>query len=414
LGNIDVIGIGLDGAAGLSEAMGNRIREASLLVGSDRHLGYFPEYRGERWVLGDLGRAIDRLKTHKNEEKIVILVSGDPLFFGLGRLLLAELPADCLTFHPHPSSIQLAFNRIKIPWQDARLISVHGRSLDELTQALQQGIDKIAILTDGTNTPRAIADLFLALDLPSDYDIWVCENLGGTEEKVTRYDASSLVCDPEKIFSSLNVVVFVRQEREEALNLDTLPRCGLPDSSFLSFADRPGLMTKREIRLLILGELTLQDGQTVWDIGAGTGSVSIEIARLCPNSCIYSVEKTAMGVSLIDRNCRRFQVNNIKIIHGNAPNILAQLPTPDRIFIGGSGGNLTEILSVCSDQLGENGEIVLAVATLEHLTLALNWVKTRGWYHHLLQISISRSVPIADLTRFSPLNPVTILVMGNG
>jgi precorrin-6B C5,15-methyltransferase / cobalt-precorrin-6B C5,C15-methyltransferase len=413
LGNIDVIGIGLDGAAGLSEAMQTRIREASLLVGSDRHLGYFPEYRGERWVLGDLGKAIDRLKTHRREDRIVILVSGDPLFFGLGRLLLAELPAHCLTFHPHPSSIQLAFNRIKIPWQDARLISVHGRSLDELTQALQQGIEKIAILTDGTNTPRAIAALFLALDLPSDYDIWVCENLGGIEEQVTRYDASSLVSDPEKIFSSLNVVVFVRREREEALNLDTLPRFGLPDSSFLSFADRPGLMTKREIRLLILGELALQDGQTVWDIGAGTGSVSIEMARLCPNSHIYAVEKTAMGVSLIDRNCRRFQIKNVNFIHGNAPNILAQLPTPDRIFIGGSGGNLTEILSVCSDRLSATGSIVLAVATLEHLTLALNWVKNRGWYHHLLQISISRSVPIADLTRFSPLNPVTILVMGN-
>lgn len=413
MGNIDVIGIGLDGVAGLSEAMQNRVMAALLLVGSDRHLGYFPEFRGERWVLGDLGRTIDRLKTHMNGDRIVVLVSGDPLFFGLGRLLLAEFPAECLTFHPHLSSIQLAFNRIKIPWQDARLISVHGRSLEELTQALQQGIEKIAILTDGTNTPRAIARLFLALDLTSDYDIWVCENLGGTGENVTRYDAPSLVSAQENIFSPLNVVVFVRREREEILDLDALPRFGLPDSSFLSFVDRPGLMTKREIRILILGELALKDGQTVWDIGAGTGSVSIEIARLCPNSRIYAIEKTAMGVSLIDRNCRRFQVENIKIFQGNAPESLEELPTPDRIFIGGSGGNLDEILSVCGDRLSATGSIVLAVATLEHLAEALNWVKTRGWYHHLLQVSISRSVPIAALTRFSPLNPVTILTIIN-
>ena len=175
MGNIDVIGIGLEGAVGLSEAMQNKIREASLLMGSDRHLGYFPEYGGDRWILGDLGKAIDFLKSRMNDDRIVILVSGDPLFFGLGRLLLTEIPAECLTFHPHFSSIQLAFNRIKIPWQDARSISVHGRSLDELTQALQQGIEKIAVLTDGTNTPTAIARLFLALDLPTDYDISVAK-----------------------------------------------------------------------------------------------------------------------------------------------------------------------------------------------------------------------------------------------
>ncbi len=319
MGNIDVIGIGLEGAAGLSEAMQNQIREASLLVGSDRHLGYFPEYGGDRWILGDLGKAIDFLKSRMNDDRIVILVSGDPLFFGLGRLLLTEIPAECLTFHPHFSSIQLAFNRIKIPWQDARSISVHGRSLDELTQALQQGIEKIAVLTDGKNTPTAIARLFLALDLPTDYDIWVCENLGNTEERVTCYDALSLISFPHLTFAPLNVVVFVRRDREEALDLNSLPRFGLPDSSFLSFADRPGLMTKREIRLLILGELALKDSQTVWDIGAGTGSVSIEIARLCPNSQIYAIEKTAMGVSLIQRNCDRFQVNNINIFQGNAP-----------------------------------------------------------------------------------------------
>ncbi|MGB3241101.1 MAG: precorrin-6Y C5,15-methyltransferase (decarboxylating) subunit CbiT, partial [Geitlerinemataceae cyanobacterium] len=157
----------------------------------------------------------------------------------------------------------------------------------------------------------------------------------------------------------------------------------------------------------------LKDSQTVWDIGAGTGSVSIEIARLCPNSQIYAIEKTAMGVSLIQRNCDRFQVNNINIFQGNAPEFLEQLPTPDRIFIGGSGGNLAEILSVCSHRVSATGSIVLAVATLEHLAEALNWVKTQEWYHHLLQISISRSVPIASLTRFSPLNPVTILKISN-
>lgn len=413
MGNIDVIGIGLEGAAGLSEAMRQRVMSASLLVGSDRHLSYFPEYRGDRWVLGDLGRAIAQLKSHENKELIIILVSGDPLFFGLGRLLLAEFPAECLTFHPHLSSIQLAFNRIKIPWQDARIISVHGRSPDELTQALQQGIEKIAVLTDATNTPGAIARLYLALDLPTDYDIWVCENLGGTDERVSCHDALSLAHDSSKIFSDLNVVAIVRRERQDPLDLKALPRFGLPDSCFVSFPDRPGLMTKREIRILVLGELALSDGQTVWDIGAGTGSVSIEMARLCPTSQVYAVEKTAIGAALIEQNSRRFGVENITIIPEKAPESLATIPAPDRIFIGGSGGNLEDILSVCGDRLKQGGILVLAVATLEHCAQALNWAKARGWHHDILQVSIARSVPIASLTRFSPLNPVTILTLRN-
>ncbi|NES74255.1 MAG: precorrin-6Y C5,15-methyltransferase (decarboxylating) subunit CbiT, partial [Okeania sp. SIO2D1] len=193
------------------------------------------------------------------------------------------------------------------------------------------------------------------------------------------------------------------------LALETLPVFGLPDHSFASFGDRPGLMTKREIRLVILGELALQTGQVVWDIGAGTGSVAIEIARLCPTSQIYALEKTALGIQLIKRNCQRFQTSNVIPLHNCAPENLAQLPTPQRIFIGGSGGNLGAILPICDSRLSVGGVVVLALATLEHLQTSLEWFSRSNWEYHLLQVQISRSVPIAKLTRFAPLNPITIV-----
>jgi precorrin-6Y C5,15-methyltransferase (decarboxylating) len=422
---IHVIGIGLEGSSGLSESVFNLVTGATLLVGSDRHLSYFPEHSASRLVLGDLTETIITIRQQlirweiENQQSInnyiVVLVSGDPLFFGFGRLLVAEFFPEQLTFHPHVSSIQLAFNRIKTPWQDAQILSAHGRSMETLIQALQQGIEKIAILTDNIHNPQAIAQLISSLDLPSCYQFWVCENLGGNDERVQEWDIEIL---KNQVFSPLNIVILLRQSRSkiEPLDLSKIPTFGIPDQLFLSYSDRPGLMTKREVRTLVLGELGLQPKQTIWDIGAGTGSVSIEIARLFPDSTIYAIEKTAAGTTLIEQNRQRFQVNNVVSIHGEAPDILHHLRSPNRIFIGGSGKNLSEILGICSIRLSPGGIIVLALATIEHLNTALNWLEQRkrierSWSYRILNVQLSRSVPIANLTRFSPLNPVTILTI---
>ena len=280
--------------------------------------------------------------------------------------------------------------------------------MEQLTVALQQGVEKIAVLTDGTNTPGAIARLLIALNLSKRYDFWVCENLGGSQEHVQCLSVDDV---SHKTFAPLNVVILLRKSEpdDQPLDVDSLPVMGLPDEIFLSFSDRPGLMTKREVRLLILGELVLQPGLTIWDIGAGTGSVSIEIARLSETSQVYAIEKTAIGSTLIEQNCQRLQVKNVTSIHGNAPGILQHLPAPQRVFIGGSGGNLKAILDTCNVRSVPGGMVVLALATLEHLNTALDWFNYRHWQYRLLQVQISRSVPVGELTRFNPLNPVTIL-----
>lgn len=415
---ISVIGIGLDGAEGLSVRVNKIVEQAAVLAGSKRHLSYFSQHPGKKVCLTNLKAGIDEIVACVAEDfSIVVLASGDPLFFGLGRLLLTNFDAEQIQFYPHVSSIQLGFSKIKVPWQDACLVSVHGRSNDELIKLLKQGKEKIALLTDGNNNPAAIARLYLSLDLPINYSFYICENLGDINEKVSCFsfeqlaELSNLNQDD---FASLNVLILIRQASIDKINLDDLPLIGLPDSSFLSFRDRPSLITKKEIRLAILGELSLQPHQIVWDIGAGTGSVSIEVARLCPTSKIYAIEKTSMGSSLIAKNSKRFEVNNINSINGKAPEILFDLPNPDRIFIGGSGGNIVDILAACQQKISPTGVVVMAFATVEHGYQATNWLRSNNfWQYRLLQLQISRSAPLNHLTRFVPLNPITIITAVN-
>ena len=423
---IHVVGIGLEGQAGLSPAHFALIAQAQLLVGSDRHLAHFPHHPGAQIRLGSLTTALNQLQAFRRQQPqatIVILTSGDPLFFGLGRLLLAQFPAETLQFHPHVSSIQLAFSRLKQPWQDAQVVSVHGRSFNALIPLLQRGTTKLAILTDPDHSPGAIAQLILDLDLPHGYHCWVCENLGGEAEQIHQGQPAQ-ICG--QIFASLSVMVLLRETVDAVLNLDKLPLMGIPDHYFASFRDRPGLMTKREIRILVLGELALGPHSVVWDIGAGTGSVAIEMARLCPTAQIYAIEKTGAGQSLIKQNCQRFGVTNVVAIPGEAPQALQGLPRPDRIFIGGSGGNLTEILdyglAALRVQLQETisdpvpKPMVLALATLEHVATVQHWLDRSPDPKSSLpaqfrQVQISRSATVGRLTRYVPLNPVTLVTI---
>ena len=414
MSQIEVVGIGLDGAVGLTRKIQEIIRQATILIGSNRHLSYFESHSAQKIILNNLQQNLDEIAQFiKTEERIVILTSGDPLFFGLGRLLLEKLPQEKLNFHPHISSIQLAFNKIKVSWQDAKIISVHGRNGDELSQALKQGTEKIAILTDSNYHPAAIAKLYLSLDIPVHYSFFICENLGDTTEKITLFTAAEvaeLAALEQDSFAALNVVILIQESfSRDPEYYQKLPLLGIPDAAFCSFRDRPSLITKKEVRAVILGQLALQPNQVVWDLGAGTGSVSIEIARLSPSSQIFAVEKTAIGVSLIEKNCQNFQVQNISVISGKAPENLNRLPDPNRIFIGGSGGNLTSILNNCQKKLLPQGIIVIALATIENCHEALHWIKQNNWQYSLLQLQISRSTSVGQLTRFSPLNPVTII-----
>ncbi|MEL6815808.1 MAG: precorrin-6y C5,15-methyltransferase (decarboxylating) subunit CbiE, partial [Cyanobacteria bacterium J06598_3] len=277
---IHVVGVGLSGADSLSAAVLARVEGATLWVGAQRHLdALMPILEAKRagqgsdavetWPLGNFTQVFDALRSRLNsssQTRAVILASGDPLFFGLGRLLLEAFPAEQLVFHPQVSSMQLAFSRLKLPWQDATLLSVHGRDEQQLVKALKRGDRKIAVLTDGVLTPGAIAKMLSALDLPVRYWLWVCENLGNDDERLQKFQADELAqVDFPCSFAALNVVVLHRQAIDSqgidsqgidsqgidsqgsepvplSVDVSSLPLIGLPDAVFKGFPDRPTLM----------------------------------------------------------------------------------------------------------------------------------------------------------------------------
>ncbi|NJM98351.1 MAG: precorrin-6y C5,15-methyltransferase (decarboxylating) subunit CbiE [Phormidesmis sp. RL_2_1] len=464
---VHVIGVGLSGPESLSDSTLRLVASATLLVGAQRHLDAFgylwhPPSQVETWPLGNFMQIFadlrSRLKADPNT-RAVVLASGDPLFFGLGRLLLETIPSEQLVFHPQVSAIQLAFSRLKLPWQDATIVSVHGRSEQLLIQALKRGDSKIAILTDNILSPRAIARLINTLDLSIRYRLWICENLGNQHSESNRERLSAHW--PNELlqrqaaslsFSPLNVVVLLRQLENTPDITAELPLIGLPDSAFKGFQDRPALMTKREIRLLILGALAPLANQVIWDIGAGTGAVSIELSRLCPTAQLYAIEKTAIGSALIRQNAEQLAIAPIYPIQGSAPTALINLPEPDRVFIGGSSGQLSAILDFLHTRMSkaeisntgmknnsqtartsdshlaarssdptsqtktkQNKRIVIALATVEHLSQVTGWAAqshiATTWQSQLTQVNIARSLPVGPLTRFSPLNPVTLVTL---
>lgn len=439
---ICVIGIGSSGSHSLSPKLLKLVESATVLVGGQRHLAAFDYLINEPssldksssvelWPLGDFSQTFEKMRSRyqsDNAARIVVLASGDPLFFGLGRLLLAHFPSEDLVFHPHLSAMQLAFSRIKLPWQDATLLSVHGRDESLLIKAVKRGDRKIALLTDNVMTPGAIAKILLSLDTTANYQMWVCENLGSDgEEQVNQYSPHEAQL---RDFAALNVVVLHRIEDDLVSLPKMLPLIGLPDSAFYGFPDRPALITKKEIRLLVLGELEPVEGDTIWDIGAGTGSISVELSRLQPKARIYAIEKTAAGATAIEKNVKRLAKAPIKVVQGRAPDILAGLPRPDRVFIGGSSGQLVAILNWLHHQqlfVWQSSEarsrlafnqplrIVCALATAEHLSEAIAWANQDNiaphWTYHLTQVNIARSMPVGSLTRLHPLNPVTLFTL---
>jgi precorrin-6Y C5,15-methyltransferase (decarboxylating) len=442
---VHVVGVGLAGAASLTPSLLSLVESATILIGAQRHLDAFgyllaakslsarsssakpssekllSETTLEAWPLGDFTQVFASLRSRLKsdpEARAVVLASGDPLFFGLGRLLLAAFPAEQLVFHPQVSAVQLAFSRLKLPWQDATLVSVHGRDEQLLISAIRRGDHKIAVLTDPVLTPEAIARLISALDLPIDYQMWVCENLGAADERLSLHSPRQW---RSQRFAALNVVVLLRQlddvsSADDNLGNQPLPLIGLPDAAFKSFPDRPTLITKREIRLLIVAELAPLNGQIIWDIGAGTGSISVEVSRLCPKAALYAIEKTAIGTALIRHNAERLANAPIRVIQGQAPGVLTGLPRPDRAFIGGSSRQLLPILDLLNAQMtAGSSRIVLALTTVEHLAQVTTWMGQSAvadkWRFQMMQVNISRSVAVGSLTRFLPLNPVTLITL---
>lgn len=390
---IKIIGIGDEGQDGLLPLYRSWIMESELLVGGERHLSFFPEYTGEKLVMkGGLTPIIDRL--HHETKSTVMLASGDPMFYGIGGYLKQKLPVN---IYPYLSSIQLAFARMGESWQDAFFTSVHGRSMKGLAQRID-GKEKVALLTDAENNPAEIARYLLAFGM-TEYRGFVGENLGGADERTGWYTLEEMAASE---FSELNVVILRKEKPGPTWTL------GIPDGEFSQRKPDKGLITKKEVRVLSLANLQLHAKSVVWDIGTCTGSVAIEAARIAREGAIYAVEKNIDDLDNCRENMAKFRAD-ITVIHAKAPEGLENFPDPDAVFIGGSGGELREIIRIVCSRLKPNGRFVINAATIETLYDAVQALAEENFETEITLAQISRSKPILGMNRFEALNPIYII-----
>jgi precorrin-6Y C5,15-methyltransferase (decarboxylating) len=390
---IKLIGIGADGKASLPRLYERWIYESELLVGGERQLAFFPDYQGETLTIrGGLSQLVERLR-HETK-RTVIIASGDPMFYGIGSYLSSKLPIEV---YPTVSSVQWAFAKMGEKWQDAEFISVHGRSMKGLAQRIDR-CEKVAILTDETNSPNAIAKYLLSYGM-TEYRAFVGENLGSQDERCRFFELEEMA-DAE--FSPLNVVILQKTKAGPMWSL------GIDDDEFLQRKPEKGLITKKEIRVLSISALRLHAKSVVWDIGTCTGSVAIEAAKIAREGAVFAIEKNAHDIEICKENLKKFRVD-ITLVHGKAPEHLDEFADPDAIFIGGTSGAMGPLLDVCCRRLKRNGRIVVNAVTIETLAQAVEGLKQRGFQVDVTLAQISRSKPILELTRFDALNPIYII-----
>ncbi len=395
---VHVIGMGL-GPADLTASHLALIERAAVLVGGKRHLSYFGDAKAlKKEISSPVSGVVDFIEQHMVDGPVVVLASGDPLFFGIGKTLIDRMGPDQVIIHPNVTSMAAAFARLKLPWQDAAWVSLHGRDNMLALATAMNDRDLVCVLTDPENDPWAVKKQVDTHDHV--WQMWVLENLGAPEEKISSMDQHA---DPDQVFAQPNVVVL---QKGELADPSGPLRLGTPDNRFVH---EKGLITKAPIRVLSLAALELASDNILWDLGAGSGSVGIEASLFLPDGFVYAVEKNHRRVEQIKANAERFNVKNISVILAELPDGLANLSAPDRVFIGGSGKNMDQVLDVVAEVLTPLGRIVVNTVLIETLHLAVSVLEKKGFDLSLTQAQISQSRNMPWGRRMEALNPVWII-----
>jgi precorrin-6B C5,15-methyltransferase / cobalt-precorrin-6B C5,C15-methyltransferase len=386
---VDVVGTGAAGREGLTPQAAAAIDRAEVLAGGRRQLALFPDVPADRIVLAaDLPGAVGLIRSKAEAgRRVTVLASGDPLLYGIGATLIRELGAEAVRVQPGISSVQLAFARAGLPWHDATVLSAHGRPLESIVPEALAG-SKLAILTDDRATPAAISLALTAAGM-EDCRALICERLGEPRERLVETTLHALT---GQAFDPLNLLLLLRDPASVRL------RFGQPDEEFESLH---GQITKAEVRAVTLSKLDLPPNGVLWDVGAGSGALAIEAARLMPRGTVYAVERDADQRGCLERNVARHHASNVRVVAGEAPEALSDLARPQSTFIGGSGGRLSDLLEAVAPPF------VINLAVLEHVSTVLK----RYPQAEATQLGVSRSSEIGDGHRMSALNPVYIVAV---
>jgi len=418
-----IIGVLDDGAESISTQTLEYIKNANIIIGGSRTLALFNSYYSTAAQQFDLKGKITKIPewittAQQNNQQVVVLATGDPLCHGIAKYLISKINRASCEVIPNVSTIQLACARIGLVWQDIKICSIHNKdtgewqtgsdnkhSLYPLLQACQQ-YNSVAVFTSPENTPARIARMLKSEGFENDISLTVVENILRAEENtITGITINSAV---NQTFADLNIAIL-----QKKFNTQKNIVFGNADHTFKQRKPDKGLITKREVRAVSLARMQLHLNSIIWDIGAGSGSVGLEAARLCPNGHVYAIEKNAEDFNIASQNKFDMRVTNYTLVNAKAPEQLDSWPNPDAIFIGGSGGELAELISLCINRMNPEACLVMNFVTIENMATAVESLKTQAadglveW--DATQLSAARSKPILHMNRLQAENPVWIV-----
>jgi precorrin-6Y C5,15-methyltransferase (decarboxylating) len=408
-GKVHIIGVGSDGLAGLTTRARQLLTSADLVLGSEQALGLVPELNAERYRIGlDLQEVVRTLEANFGRRRLVVVASGDPLFYGVARYLCDRLGKDHFDVLPHVSSMQLAFARIKESWEEAFLTNLANHPLESVLDRIRTA-ETVGLFTSSTEGPPAVAHQLLAHGLDY-FRAYVCENLGGPDERVTQGELTEI---QELEFAPLNVMILKRKPgRPDQRRAPSRFRLlGNPDDVFAQSRPKSGLITQAEVRAIALSQLDIQPGTVVWDVGAGSGSVAVEAAQLSDPGMVFAVEQDAADYHLILANAEAFGVRNLKAVHGIAPAVFQGLPPPGAVFVGGTGHEAGRVLEAAFAALRPGGRLVANLATLESLSATYASLKRLAGTVQVLLVNIARGTEQLETLRFEAVNPTFLLTV---
>ena len=412
---LHIIGLGVSATAQLDKTALKALHSADQVIGSCRQLAtvsHLLQSHQQQILLPKLKQLkLDLMAQQESATSIVVLASGDPLLYGIGRWFSRTFDSSTLAFYPAVSSIQAACHRLGRAFQDMQVLSLHGRPLISIRRHLKHH-QALIILTDKYSTPQALAQECIDNGFAQS-KLTVLELLGYEGEKISTYTALELVENVQLIsqtFDPLHVTLIEPQGLGNVL--PEFP--GIADHKFVTDqGEGKGMITKREIRLSILSLLQPAKADCIWDIGAGCGSVSIELSFWNPEAQVHAIEYHPNRLACLKQNQTKFGVtDNLHIVEGKASEVVGDLPKPNKVFIGGSGGELSHLLAQAWQALPVNGVLVVSAVTEKTRQQVFSFYESRllaqDSEFESLQISVSKGDLLAGQLMYRPSLPVVL------
>ena len=394
---LSVVGIGEDGWAGLNGEAKRAVESAELLYGGTRHLAFVPTAASVATRIpwpSPMAPAVQQILTeYRGKKRVTVLASGDPMLHGVGVSLTRDLVPAEFRIIPQISAFSLACARLGWPIAETTLVTLVNRPVEQLIRHLYPG-QRLVVFSEDGSTPATVAQLLAQFGYGSS-KMDVFENLGGPSERNINGQAAHWQNEP---CGNLNLIAIFCAPHTTATPLTFVP--GLPDDTF----DTDGQLTKREVRAVTLARLAPLPNQTLWDVGAGTGSIGIEWMRVHPSCSCIAFEAREDRAVRIRENASRLGVPALKIVQGTAPAAFADQQSPDAIFIGGGVSN-DDLFDACWEKLSPGGRLVANAVTLQsEASLIARHTRYGG---DLMRMTVSRADLIGGLYGWRPMMPIT-------